>query len=146
MARDQYHGGPVPEMTKPRPLPVPATQPYWDALGEDRILVPRCSDCGTWVFYPRSRCTTCMSEALAWHEITGAGRIVTWSVTAQPTAPMFDDEVPQVIAVVETDEGIRMTTTLVTDDPSTLRVDGRVVPVFDHGEDGATLLRFRPLG
>ena len=144
MARDSYHGNPVPELPKPRPNPVPATQPYWDALCEDRIVVQKCAACATWVFYPRSRCTTCMSEDLVWHEITGAGRIVTWSVTAQPTAPMFADETPQIIAVVETDEGVRMTTTLVVDDPSTLRVGGAVAPVFDHGDDGATLLRFRP--
>lgn len=145
MARDHFFGNEIPELGKPRPVPVPTTQPFWDALGEDRIIVQRCASCGSWIFYPRSRCTTCLSEDLVWHEISGAGHIVTWSVAAQPTVPMFADEMPQIIAVVETDEGIRMTTTLVTDDPSSLTVGGRVTPVFDHGDDGATLLRFRPV-
>lgn len=135
----------MPELQKPRPAPTPTTQPFWDGLADDRILVPRCDDCGTWVFYPRPRCTTCLSDALAWHRISGAGRLLTWSVAAQPTVPMFADEMPQIIAIVETDEGIRMTTTIVTDDPTSLRADARVAPVFDHGDDGCTLLRFRQL-
>lgn len=139
----KYHVDSMPELDKPRPEPTPTTRPFWDALAEDRISIQRCDSCGAWVFYPRARCTTCLSDALGWHDITGAAHLVTWSVTAQPTVPMFADEMPQIIAVIETDEGIRMTTTIVTDDPSTLRTDARVVPVFDHGDDGRTLLRYR---
>lgn len=134
------------ETPKPRPEPTPTTRPFWDALGEERIRVPRCGACGTWVFYPRPRCTTCMSDDLEWQEISGDGHLVTWSVAAQPTVAMFADEMPQIIAVVETDEGIRMTSTMVTDDPASLRAGARVTPVFDHGDDGVTLLRFRQIG
>ena len=133
-------------LPKPRPEPTPTTRPFWEALSDDRIVVPRCDACGTWVFYPRSRCTTCLSDDLVWNGISGAGRLVTWSVAAQPTVAMFADEMPQIIAIVETDEGIRMTTTMVTDDPSSLRAGAPVAPVFDHGEDGKTLLRFRQIG
>lgn len=134
-----------PDLPKPRPEPTPTTRPYWDALADDRILVPRCTACGAWIFYPRARCTTCLSDTLEWTEISGTAHLRTWSVTAQPTVPMFADEMPQIIAIVETSEGIRMTTTIVTDDPASLRADIPVAPVFDHGDDGRTLLRFRPL-
>ena len=133
------------ELPKPRPEPTPTTQPYWDGLAADRILVPRCTECGAWIFYPRARCTTCLSDALVWTEISGGAHLRTWSVTAQPTVPMFADEMPQIIAIVETTEGIRMTTTIVTADPASLRSDMPVAPVFDHGADGRTLLRFRPV-
>ena len=131
------------DIPKPRPVPTPTSQPYWDGLTENRILVQHCEDCQSWVFYPRSRCTTCLSDALTWKEVSGSGTIFTFTITAQPTVPMFADETPQLIAIVELEEGIRMTTTLVTDDPSSLRIGARVAPVFDHGDDGATLLRFR---
>ena len=134
------------DIPKPRPIPTPTSQPYWDGLAKDQLLVQRCDDCSSWVFYPRSRCSSCLSDALSWIELSGRGTIFTFTITAQPTVPMFADETPQLIAIVELEEGIRMTTTLVSDDPSSLRIGAPVVPVFDHGDDGATLLRFRVAG
>jgi uncharacterized protein len=131
------------ELEKPRPRPTPVTAPFWDALRAERIVVQRCAACGGWVHYPRSRCSHCLSDALAWHEVSGGGTLYTFSVARQPTAPPFADEVPQIIAVVELDEGPRLTTTLVGADPDAIRVGQRVVPVFDHGDDDVTLLRYR---
>ena len=130
-------------MDKPRPKPTPASQPYWDALSDERIVLQRCADCSAWVHYPRRRCTTCLSDRLIWTEVEGTGTIFTFSVAHQPTATMFADEVPQVIAVVELPEAVHLTTTIVTADPEGLRCGDEVVPVFDHGVDGLTLLRYR---
>ena len=41
---------------------------------------------------------------------------------------------------------MRLSTTLVDVDPAAVAVDMPVTPVFDHGDDGITLLRFRPRG
>ena len=60
-------------------------------------------------------------------------------------APLpFEDEVPQIITVVELPEGVRISTTLVDIDPDDVRIGLSVVPAFDHGVDGITLLRYRP--
>lgn len=128
---------------KPRPIPTPTSQPFWEALAADRIVIQRCDRCSAWVFYPRVRCPECLSDALTWHEINGDGAIFTYTITAQPTVAMFADEMPQMIAIVELDEGIRLSTTIVDAMPEDLSVGARVIPVFDHGDDGRTLLRFR---
>jgi uncharacterized OB-fold protein len=133
-----------PAMPKPRPRPTTTSQHYWDALAADRIDLQRCDDCGTWVHYPRARCTHCLSANLSWHEVAGHGEVYSFSVARQATAPPFADEVPQIIAVVELPEGVRLTTTLVDVDPAAVCVGLPVVPVFDHGDDGITLLRYRP--
>lgn len=129
---------------KPRPRPTPATRPFWDALAEERLRVPRCDDCGGWVFYPRVRCNHCLSDRLTWCDTSADGTLYTFTVARQPTAPPFADEVPQVLAVVETADGIRLTTTLVDAEVASLRVGMAVTPVFEHGADGVTLLRYRP--
>jgi uncharacterized OB-fold protein len=131
-------------MEKPRPRPTPATQPFWDALTEERLRVPRCDDCGGWVFYPRVRCHHCLSDHLTWCDTSAEGTLYTFTISRQATAPPFADEVPQVLAVVETADGIRLTTTLVDADEATLRVGMAVAPLFEHGADGVTLLRYRP--
>jgi uncharacterized OB-fold protein len=53
--------------------------------------------------------------------------------------------VPQLLAVVEWDEGPRFSTELVNADPDGLVVGMRVRPVFcDYPESGVTLLRYEP--
>jgi uncharacterized OB-fold protein len=64
----------------------------------------------------------------------------------QATAPPFADEVPQLLVIVELDEGVRLSSTLVGIEPGAITIGMRVEPVFDHGDDGTTLLRFRPAG
>jgi uncharacterized OB-fold protein len=131
-------------MPKPRPEPTPLSQPFWDALRDERVQLQRCDDCGRWVYYPRSRCPACLSDRLTWTRVDGLGTVYTYTVAEQPTAPPFADEVPQLLAIVELAEGVRMSTTLVDVGPDRIRVGMPVAPVFDHGEDGITLLRFRP--
>jgi uncharacterized OB-fold protein len=133
---------------KPRPLPIEPTRPFWEGLAGHRIVIPRCDRCGTWVWYPRPRCTGCLGDQLTWTPVTGAGTVHTFTVTRQPIHPAFADETPQVQAIVELAEGIRMTTTLVGLDPETVEaatvIGLAVEPMFDDGPDGITLLRFRP--
>jgi uncharacterized OB-fold protein len=129
---------------KPRPQPTPVSQPFWDALRDERVELQRCDDCGRWVYYPRSRCPGCLSANLTWTEVDGRGSVYTFSVAEQATAPPFADEVPQLLALVELTEGVRVSTTLVGVEPKMIRVGMPVEPVFDHGDDGITLLRYRP--
>jgi uncharacterized OB-fold protein len=120
------------------------SQPFWDALRAEHVELQRCDDCGRWVHYPRSRCPSCLSDRLTWTTVDGLGTVYTFTVAEQATAPPFADEVPQLLAIVELTEGVRMSTTLVGVDPAAITVGMPVVPVFDHGDDGMTLLRFRP--
>ena len=108
------------------------------------MRLQRCAACAAWVFYPRPRCSTCLSDALEWHTVSGRGTVYSYTVARQATHPAFAAEVPQLLAIVELDEGVRVTTTMVDVDPDDLRIGLPVAPVFDHGDDGITLLRFRP--
>ena len=132
------------DLRKPRPRPTPTSQPFWDALRAERVDIQRCDDCGHWVHYPRYRCPNCLSAFLSWHTVSGLGTVYSFSIARQATAPVFDDEVPQIITVVELPEGVRFSTTLVGVEPAAVRIGLPVTPVFDHGADGITLLRYRP--
>lgn len=128
---------------KPRPIPTPVSQPYWDALTDERIVVPHCVACDRSFFYARERCPRCLSDRIEWRQVTGAGTIYTYTIAPQPTAVMFADEVPQILAMIDLDDGVRLTATIVDATESELSVGAAVAPVFDHGDDGRTLLRFR---
>jgi uncharacterized OB-fold protein len=129
---------------KPLPTPTPTTAPFWAGLNDGIVRLQRCDACSRWIYYPRSRCPHCLSDALSWHDITGAGRLYTYTIARQPTAPHFADEVPQRLAVVELDEGVRLTTTLVNVDDADIRIGMRLKPYFDRVADEVTLLRYQP--
>jgi len=132
------------QLDKPLPLPTPLTRPFWEGLKEGRICIQQCADCAGWVFYPRSHCNHCLSERLEWREVSGAATLYTFTITRQPTAPFFADEVPQRLAVVELAEGVRMTSTLVNVADADIRIGMRLEPVFDRVSADVTLLRFAP--
>lgn len=129
---------------KPLPVPTPVSQPWWDALREGHIRMQRCRDCDGWVFYPRSRCNHCLSDRLEWQPVSGDAVLHTYTISRQPTAPHFADEVPQLIAVAELAEGVRVTTTLVNVAEDQIRIGMRLKPVFDAVSEEVTLLRFEP--
>ena len=130
-------------LAKPIPVPTPTTAPFWAGLMEGVVRLQRCAACDAWVFYPRTRCTRCLSDRLAWFTVSGAGTLVTFTIARQPTAPQFADEVPQKLAVVELDEGVRLTTTLVGIDERAIRIGMRVKPYFDAVSEDVTLLRYQ---
>jgi len=130
---------------KPLPFATPRSQPYWDALKARRIDIPQCDACGHWVFFPRPFCPKCFSRDLTWKTVSGAGELLTFTFSRQPTLPELADETPQKLAVVRLDEGPHINTTLVGLAEEEIRVGMRVKPVFDDlvtGEGEATLLRY----
>jgi acyl dehydratase len=97
------------------------------------------------LFFPRSHCPTCGSRRLAWRRVSGEGTLYTYTVARVPTLPEFSDEMPQLLAVVELDEGVHINTTLVGVDPAELAVGMRLRPVFDERPGVTTLLRYTPV-
>jgi uncharacterized OB-fold protein len=130
---------------KPVPEPTPVTQPFWDALGRHTVLIQYSPLSDQYVFYPRALAPGTLADDLEWREISGMGTLYTFTISDRPTAPHWADSLPQLLAVVEWDEGPRLSTEMVNVDPADLFVGMRVKPVFcDYPDDGITLLRYEP--
>ncbi len=128
---------------RPLPIPTPNSEPFWNGLANHQVNLQQCNDCSAWVFYPRSHCNGCLSPNLTWIKVTGNGILYTYTVARRPTAPQFIDETPQLIAVVELNEGVRLNSVMVNVLPEALFIGMPVKPVF-HQQDSATLLYFEP--
>jgi uncharacterized OB-fold protein len=134
-------------MSKPMPSPTPTTQPFWDALRKHTIRIQYSPSAGRYVFYPRVLAPGTLADDLQWREISGAGSLYTFTVSYRAVAPHFADDVPQILAVVQWDEGPRFSTEIVNAAPDGLRVGMRVQPVFtDYPDTGVTMLRYEPEG
>ncbi len=128
---------------KPMPVPTSISAPFWGGLKEGRILMQHCGDCQKWTFYPRRHCSHCMSHNVEFREVSGEGELYTYTVARVPTLPEFAGPEPQLLAVVELDEGVRINTTLVGLGADQVEIGMRVKPVRARvSEDGTVLLRF----
>ncbi len=135
----------VQHATDGRPIPWvnPTTRPFFDAAREGRLLLPRCPRDG-FFFYPRSRCPHCLGDDWRFEEVSGRGTIHSFTVDRIGHAPGLASLAPYAIAIVELEEGPRMTARLVGCDPDHLRVGQPVEASFEPIEDVA-LVHFRPL-
>jgi len=125
--------GDHPKAAFPTPRPDAVTQPFWDGVAEGRLLVQRCARCAKWIWQPRPVCSGCQAVAPDWAEVSGDGRILSWTVLRPPTLPAFAEFVPFVLLLVELDEGVRMVGYLVDDLGQRLRTDGAAEGVdFDR--------------
>jgi uncharacterized OB-fold protein len=130
---------------KPLPVATATSRPFWEALTRHEVQIQQCSACHAWIYYPRTCCPRCLSPELEWKQISGTGTLYSFTIARRPTAPFWADELPQLIAMVELDEGPRLTSTLCNVEEDAIRVGMRLQPVFDDiGDKNVTLLRYEP--
>lgn len=132
-----------PALAKPLPLATPTSWPFWEGLRRHEVRIQRCETCRAWVFYPRTNCPECLSPRLAWETVSGHGRLHAFTLARIPTAPFFADEVPQKLALVELEEGVRIPSTLVGVEEDEIEIGMPLAPVFEATQGGeSVLLRF----
>jgi uncharacterized OB-fold protein len=131
----------------PRPIPDQGdllTEPYWQHLREGTFALPRCDACGRHHFYPRSRCPHCGGDRIAWSAVSGRGKVYSYSVVHRAPSAAFKDEVPYVVAIVETDEGPHLMSRVVGVAPDAVRVGMRLQVRLDRAAEQAAMPVFEP--
>jgi uncharacterized OB-fold protein len=130
----------------------PALQPFWAAAAQGRLVIPRCSSCARWVWYPRPACPACKTPEPEWTPVSGRGRLFTWTVVSHPFLPAFRDKVPLVTGLVALEENpaVRLATELVDCAPEGLACDQPVEVTFRplrfRGVDGEVVVPvWRPI-
>ena len=129
---------------KPLPLPDEASQPFFDGAMKGALMIMRCTDCGTARIPSRAHCDNCLSDRFEWEQASGRGKVHTFGVMHQKYHPAFFPELPYNLAVVELDEGPRLSTNIVNVKNEDIRVGMPVVVDFERYDDVA-LPKFRPV-
>jgi hypothetical protein len=121
-------------MSRPTPHPSPVSRPFWDACARHELVLQRCAACSAAVFYPRPGCPACGSTRLEWEPASGSGTLYSYTVARRATHRKLADRVPYVIAIVELDEGPRLTSTVVGTDVDALTIGARLQVDFENDE------------
>jgi uncharacterized protein len=137
----------------PKPVPVrdEASAPFFDGALQGRLMLLRCTACDTFmspVAYLgvplRPRCVGCFSGDLAWAASGGRAALHSFAIMHQVYDEAFAAEVPYNIAVVETEEGVRLTSQVVDCPNDRLAIGMALEVTFEQVSDDVAIPRFRP--
>ncbi len=95
---------------------------YSKALKKDKLLGLKCNDCGTFTCPPMMVCQNCTSTNQEIVELTGDGKVVTFT-TSYINSEGRENEMPITIVMVELDEGPWIMGNLVDMDPKKVTMD-----------------------
>lgn len=126
------------------PLANSDTKPFWDGCLEGKLLLQRCTKCGTLRHPPSPACANCLSEECEWLPASGRGTIYTFTIVRENRARGWDKMVPYVLAVIELEEGPRMLTNLVDIAPEAVAIGMPVVATFAALDGTTKLPLFKP--
>ena len=118
--------------------------PYWQSLREHNIKLQKCGNCNSFRFPPFSTCYNCGTEGGEWTPISGKGKVYTWTVVHHPLDPRLKAEVPFIIAIIELEEGPRITGRLVNCDSDQKLFEMPVKARYDDLDKELTLINFEP--
>lgn len=140
--------GQVQQQRLDRDLPTPTlyewNRPFFAAGTEGKLKLQRCLRCKSLIYYPRLVCPSCLSPDYEWETLCGRGTVFSFAIVWRPNHPVFADQVPITLAIVELSEGPQMVTTLVDCPPDRVEIGMDVTVVFDVIADGIALPRFVP--
>ena len=73
---------------------------FVDYLEKGQVVGTKCKDCGLSFFPARADCYQCLSSNMEWFEVSGTGKLITYSKLEY--APVgFGDDLPYAIALLD---------------------------------------------
>jgi hypothetical protein len=98
--------------------------------GRYRLMGVRCETCKTAYFPERSICPKCRRRGkISEVQFKGTGKVYSFTEVAAPPEG-FEDQVPYILALIELDEGARLTAQVVDAHMKDIKIGSRVERVF----------------
>ena len=136
---------------KPVPVRDEASAPYFDGALRGELMLLRCRACATfmsptaYIRVPRRpRCVACFSGQLVWAASSGRASLYSFAIMHQLYDEAFAADIPYNIAVVETEEGVRLTSQVVGCPNDRLAIGMPLVVTFERMSADVAVPKFRP--
>jgi uncharacterized OB-fold protein len=136
---------------KPVPIRDEASAPFFDGALQGKLMLLRCGACATFMSPTaylgvplRPRCPECFSDQLDWAASCGNATLYSFALMHQLYDEAFAAEIPYNIAVVETEEGVRITSQVVGCPNDQLEIGMPLEVTFERMGDRVAIPKFRP--
>lgn len=136
-----------------RPIPIPdeTSRPFFAGALRGELMLLRCRACATfqsptaYLGVPvRPRCVRCFAAELEWAASSGYATLYSYALMHQHYHEAFAQDIPYNVAVVETEEGVRLTSQVTGCENDELRIGMALEVVFERVSDEVAIPKFRP--
>jgi uncharacterized OB-fold protein/acyl dehydratase len=131
-----------PARKRPRPAKTQDNAFFWEAVEAGELRIQRCAKCQVLRHPPGPMCPHCHSMEWDTQRMSGRGAVYSFVVAHHPPVPPF--EYPNLIVLVELEEGPRLVSNLVGVDPARAAIGTPVEVVFTQVDPELILPLFRP--
>jgi uncharacterized OB-fold protein len=141
-------------VSKKLPIPDEASGPFFEGALRGELMILRCVTCGAYmsptagagtpVESVRRRCIECLSSDLEWVASSGDGSLYSFAIMHIVYDPSFADDVPYNLAVVELDEGVRITSQIVGCGNDELEIGMPLRVTFERLSEEVAVPKFLP--
>jgi len=134
-----------PATTRPRPKPALThdNRFFWEGVAQRELRIQRCNACNRLQHPPGPMCAGCHGLDLGFVRSQGRGSVYSFVYAHHPAIPPF--EIPNLIVLVELEEGTRIVSNLVGAAREDVHIGMPVAVEFAEVEPGRLLPRFRPV-
>ena len=109
---------------------------FLDAVRQGRLALQQCGACDRHWHYPRPVCPHCGSREWIWVDAAGTGVVHSFTIVHRAPIPALKALTPYVLAMIDLDEGARVTSILIGEDADEAEIGDAVRVVFPKGPEG----------
>jgi uncharacterized OB-fold protein/acyl dehydratase len=129
--------------SRPKPAITHDNRFFWEGVAQRELRIQRCNACQRLQHPPGPMCAGCHGLDLGFVRSQGRGSVYSFVFAHHPVVPPF--ELPNLIVLVELEEGTRIVSNLVGVVREDVHIGMSVSVEFAEVEPGRLLPRFRPI-
>jgi len=80
---------------------------FYKFLAQGKLMAGKCTRCGKIHLPPRPLCGNCFSQEFEWMEVSGKGRLLTYTVI-HIAPPQFQAMTPYAVGIVQLENGLKI--------------------------------------
>ncbi|MEM3005036.1 MAG: Zn-ribbon domain-containing OB-fold protein [Candidatus Bathyarchaeia archaeon] len=109
----------------------PTIENFYKFCGQGRLMAVKCERCGRLFVPPRVLCSNCYSSDFKWLQLSGRGKLQTYS-TVHIAPKAFSPEAPYVVGIVRLEEGVNLPGRVILDKGQETKVGMDLVVDFEN--------------
>jgi uncharacterized OB-fold protein len=91
-------------MSTPTPFTI---DQFYKFLSQSKLMAAKCQKCGKIHLPPRPICDNCYSQEFTWTEVSGKGKLLTYTVIHVAPA-QFQALAPYMVGIIQLDSGLKL--------------------------------------
>ncbi len=95
---------------------------FYKFLTQRKLMAGKCTKCGKIHLPPRPLCDNCFSQKFEWTEISGKGKLLTYTVV-HIAPPQFQPMTPYAVGIVQLENGAKIPSMITDATQEQLRID-----------------------